>query len=58
MPTEYVTIKIPEALIKQIEELVVSSNFGYRNRTEFIVETLRLRLQQLKKELVIKEVSK
>ena len=41
---EYTTIKIPKTLAKEIELLIKELNLGYRNRSEFIIETIRNRV--------------
>ena len=48
MSQDYITIKIPTALIDTIEELVEINQLGYRNRSEFIIESIRMRLKELK----------
>lgn len=43
----YDTIKMPHELILRIEKLVSSSEMGYRNRSEFIIEAVREKIQQI-----------
>ncbi|MCG3254718.1 MAG: CopG family transcriptional regulator [Candidatus Heimdallarchaeota archaeon] len=45
---EYVTFRIPKSLIDSVEELIKESELGYRNRSEFVIESVRLRLRELK----------
>lgn len=45
----YDTIKMPHELILRIEKLVSSSEMGYRNRSEFIIEAVREKIQQIAK---------
>ena len=44
--TKYKPVSIPEPLLDDVKDHVKKSN--YRNPTEFIVESVRLRLQKLK----------
>lgn len=48
MSQDYVTIKIPSSLVDTIEELLEINQLGYRNRSEFIIESIRMRLKELK----------
>ncbi len=48
MSQEYVTVKIPSTLVDTIEELLERNQLGYRNRSEFIIESIRMRLKELK----------
>ena len=42
MATKYTTVKIPEPLLKKVEDLINENpGFGYRNRSEFIIEAIR-----------------
>ena len=47
---DYTTIAIPNALIEEIETIIKRlESLGYRNRTEFIVDSIRRRIEELKK---------
>lgn len=45
----YTTVKIPDPLLEEIE-LVIQKNpqYGYRNRSEFIVEAIREKITSIK----------
>ncbi len=45
---EYVTFRIPKSLIDSVEKLIEETDLGYRNRSEFVIESVRLRLRELK----------
>ena len=47
------TIKVPHDLVLKVEKAISTSDMGYRNRSEFIIEAVREKVQQLSK---IKEV--
>ncbi len=49
----YDTIKVPHDLVLKVEKAISTSDMGYRNRSEFIIEAVREKVQQLSK---IKEV--
>ena len=49
----YTNVSIPDDLLEKVEQVVSGSRFGYRNRSEFIIEAVREKVQQLSK---IKEV--
>lgn len=44
----YVSVSIPEELIKEIDKVLEKSKFGYESRPEFIKEAVRRRLEELK----------
>ena len=51
MATLYTTVKIPDPLLKKVEDFIRDNpEFGYRNRSEFIVEAIREKIVGLKKE--------
>ena len=43
------TIQLPEGLIKSVDELISTEGLGYTSRSEFIKESVRLRIQEIKK---------
>jgi len=45
MKMGYVTLKIPEELIKAIDEIVIGK-YGYRSRAEFVKEAIRDKLKE------------
>jgi len=47
--TKWTTVMLPEDLIKSVDELISTKELGYTSRSEFIKESVRLRIQQLKK---------
>ena len=44
----YTTVSIPLALMKRIDEII--DDEGYRNRSDFILEAIRRRLDELRLE--------
>lgn len=46
----YANISIPRELALRIDHLVKSGSLGYRSRSEFAVEAIRLRLKQVERE--------
>jgi metal-responsive CopG/Arc/MetJ family transcriptional regulator len=45
---KFVSVSIPEELIKEIDKLLEKSRLGYESRPEFIKEAVRRRLEELK----------
>jgi len=43
------TVQLPEDLIKSVDELISTEGMGYTSRSEFIKESVRLRIQESKK---------
>jgi len=43
------TVQLPEDLIKSVDELISAEGMGYTSRSEFIKESVRLRIQEIKK---------
>ena len=37
----YDTIKVPHDLVLKVEKAISTSDMGYRNRSEFIIEAIR-----------------
>jgi len=48
-PGKWKTIQLPEDLIKNVDEIISTKGFGYTSRSEFIKESVRLRIQEIKK---------
>jgi len=46
MPTQYTTVKLPAELAKAIQELIKRKKLGYRSTSEFVVETVRKRVEE------------
>jgi len=47
-PKGYVSVALPEGLITAVNDLIGSHpDLGYRNRTEFIIEATRRRIEQV-----------
>ncbi len=45
----YDTIKLPHDLVLRVEKAISASDMGYRNRSEFIIEAVREKVQQITK---------
>jgi len=43
----YKGIAIPEELVEYIDEVIKSGKFGYRSRSEFVIDAVRRRLEEL-----------
>jgi len=43
------TVQLPEDLIKSVDELISTEGMGYTSRSEFIKESVRLRIQEIKR---------
>lgn len=50
-PGKWKTVQLPEDLIKSVDEMISTEGLGYTSRSEFIKESVRLRIQNLKKSL-------
>ena len=46
-PKGWVSISIPKDLAELIDEVVQNKVYGYRNRTEFVIDAIRIRLREL-----------
>ena len=46
-PKGWVSVSIPQELAEIIDEVVKDKKYGYRNRTEFVVDAIRMRLREL-----------
>jgi metal-responsive CopG/Arc/MetJ family transcriptional regulator len=51
---EVISLKLDEGMLKQIDAVVKTHNYG--TRTEFIRSTLREKMTQLEKDLLIKQI--
>ena len=48
--TDYRSVKIPNEVIEEIKKLIKNhKELGYRTHSEFIIEAVRRRLEELKK---------
>jgi len=43
-----ITIKIPEPLVREIDEIVLQTSFGYESRLEFIREAIRRHIDYIR----------
>ena len=50
--TMYDTIKLPHDLVLKVEKAISTCDMGYRNRSEFIIEAVREKVQQIMKKEV------
>jgi hypothetical protein len=46
-PKRYKAISVPEELTTRIEEVLKAGKHGYRTRSEFVVDAIRRRLEDL-----------
>ena len=44
---DYTTVSLPWALVDKIDAVVESQKYGYRNRSDFILDSIRKRLREL-----------
>jgi len=49
VPKRYVNIKIPVELADEIDKILEKKLLGYRSRAEFVTESIRDKLIQVKK---------
>lgn len=49
LPKQYVNIKIPVELADEIDKVVEKKLLGYRSRGEFVAESVREKLVQIRK---------
>jgi len=47
--TKYVQIGIPQELVDRVEEAIMKSKLGYRNRTEFMIDVIRRHVEKVEK---------
>ena len=47
MNHEYRVVKIPDELYRKAEKIIGSSNLGYRTVSEFVIEAVRRRVEEL-----------
>jgi len=47
MTKRWVTIALPEEIIALIDKVVKSRKYGFRSRTDFVLEAVKLRLREL-----------
>ena len=43
----WVSVSLPEDLVRIIDEVVRDKKFGYRNRQDFVIDCIRVRLREL-----------
>lgn len=39
--TKYTTVQLPEGIVKEIDEIINDSSYGYSSRAEFVKEAVR-----------------
>ena len=49
MPKQYVNVKIPIELADEVDKVLEKRLLGYRSRAEFVAESVRDKLIQVKK---------
>jgi hypothetical protein len=49
LPKQYVNVKIPVELANEVDKIVEKKILGYRSRGEFVAESVREKLIQIKK---------
>ncbi len=49
MKVMYTNIGVPRELMEKVEQIVSTSKLGYRTRSEFIIEAVREKVQQIAK---------
>jgi metal-responsive CopG/Arc/MetJ family transcriptional regulator len=49
LPQQYVNVKIPIELANEIDKVLEKKVLGYRSRGEFVAESVREKLMQVKK---------
>ena len=42
----YTNVSIPNELLRKVESVISSSEMGYRNRSEFIIEAVREKIMK------------
>ena len=43
----YVTIKLPESIVKMIDEVIESNRYAYVSRADFVMDAVRKLLREL-----------
>ncbi len=43
----YMTVRLPEDLVAQVDDMVQNNHNGYSSRAEFVKEAIRLRLEEI-----------
>ncbi len=46
---KWMTIQLPEGLIQQVDKAIATPGLGYTSRSEFIKESVRMRIAELQK---------
>jgi len=46
---EFINVGLPKELIKEIDKVMKEANLGYRSRAEFVKESVRKRVEELRK---------
>ena len=46
---KWMTVQLPEDLLKEVDEIAATPGYGYTSRSEFIKESVRHRIAELEK---------
>jgi len=49
MPKGYSNVSIPTELFKEVEKIVKDKFLGYRSASEFVIEAVRRRVEEIEK---------
>jgi hypothetical protein len=49
LPQQYVNVKIPIELAEEVDKIIEKKTLGYRSRAEFVAESIRQKLIEVKK---------
>jgi metal-responsive CopG/Arc/MetJ family transcriptional regulator len=49
LPKQYINVKIPVELADEVDKILEKKLLGYRSRAEFVAESIRDKLIQIKK---------
>ena len=52
MSYNYRSVSIPEELVEKARKLIIEQRLGYRSVSEFIIDALRRRIEELEKKEV------
>ncbi len=55
MPKGYANISVPEELLKEVEKVVNEKILGYRSPSEFVIEAVRKRVEEIERLKIEKE---
>jgi metal-responsive CopG/Arc/MetJ family transcriptional regulator len=49
-PKKYVNVKIPIELANEVDKIIEKKLLGYRSRAEFVAESIRAKLVEIKRQ--------